>query len=148
MMPGIRLIHAPCLAFGYFDAGRIPEDVMPKFNVTYEIWDEAAVEAGEARERGFEIRDATLREAVKAVLATRTSQVDGVESVDPSDSRIEHARWFTVTNGREFLTGAQEQRSLHVPEGVTGSSRRRIARLVGMDVPAPEPEQEATGPRM
>lgn len=111
---------------------------MPKFNVSYEIWDEAAAEAGETDDRGFELEGGTLRDAIDAVRGTRTNQVDGVESVVASDSRVEHARWITVNNGMEFETGARECRSLHIPEGVTGSSRRRIARLVGMEVPALE----------
>ena len=79
---------------------------------------------------------------------TRTSEVDGVESVQPSDSRIEDARWFTVTNGPEFRTGARESRSLHIPDGVSGASRRRIGRLLGLAIPAPDPELDSSGPRI
>jgi hypothetical protein len=120
---------------------------MPKFNVTYEIWEEAAVEAGETDDKGFELEGGTLREAVEAARATRTNEVDGVESVEPSDSLFEHARWITVNNGREFATGARESRSLHIPDGVTGASRWRIGRLLGLDLPVPDREFGRSDPR-
>ena len=121
---------------------------MPKFDVTYEVWSQEAVEAGDTDERGYEAQGVGLREALDIVRSTRTNQVDGVEDISSSDSRIEHARWFTVNNGAEFLTGERECRSLHIPENVTGASRRRIARLLGIHVPAPEPEFETVGLRM
>jgi len=110
---------------------------MPRFSVTYEIWDEAACEAGDTDERGYALEDGTLREAVVAVRETRTNELDGAESVERSDSQVESARWISVCCGTEFRTGARETRSLHIPDQVSASSRRRIARLLGLDAPAP-----------
>jgi hypothetical protein len=105
---------------------------MPKFHVTYEIVTPESAEQGDVDERGFEIENATLREAIEVVHATRTNRVDGVNSIDASCSRIEDAEWFTITNGMEFETGAYESRSIHMPSSVTGASRRRIAKLLGV----------------
>ena len=104
---------------------------MSKFSVTYEIVTQESAEHGDADERGFIGKDLSLRDAIDEVNSTRTNMVDGVTCIEPSDSRIEHARWFTVFNGMEFETGAQENRSIHIPDNVTGASRRRIARLMG-----------------
>lgn len=105
---------------------------MPKFSVTYEVWDEDAVEYGDTDERGYELEDGTLREAIDAVTSTRTNAVDSIESIEPNNSVIEDARWITINNGMEFETGAFESRSLHIPNCVTSASRRRIARLLGV----------------
>lgn len=107
---------------------------MAKFTVTYEIWDESAAEAGETDDRGVELENGSLREAIDAVLSTRTNKVSGVECVEPSDSRIEHARSITVANGMEYETGAYEYRTIHIPDSVSSASRRRIAALVGVNI--------------
>jgi hypothetical protein len=94
------------------------------------------------------LKHASLREALDAVRETRTNEVDGVQCIQPSDNIADQARWFTITNGMEFRTGARESRSLHVPDNVTAASRRRIARLLGIDVPAPGPEAPSAAPRL
>jgi len=104
---------------------------MAQFSVTYEIVTPESAEAGDADERGFIGRGLDLRDAIDAVTATRTNEVNGIECIEPSDSHGEF-RWLTVYNGMEFKTGACESRSLHIPDNVTGHSRRRIARLLGI----------------
>jgi hypothetical protein len=103
---------------------------MPKFTVTYEIITEASAARGEAQEIGFINRDMSLRDAVQAVCATRTSRVCGVECYEPNHSIVRFADWFSVHNGMEYETGARESRALHVPDSVTGESRKRIFRLI------------------
>lgn len=105
---------------------------MPNFDVTYEIVTQESAEFGDADESDFVVQNVCLRDAIDAVTSTRTNRVGGVECVEASDSRIEQARWITVQNGMEFETGACESRSLHFPRNLTGSSRRRIARLLGV----------------
>lgn len=105
---------------------------MPKFNVTYEIVTEESAEYGDAEERGFIAESVSLREALTLVYNTRTNRVDCGDGAEASDSRMESARWIIVHNGMEYETGARESRSLHIPDSVTGSSRRRIARLFGL----------------
>jgi len=107
---------------------------MRKFNVTFEIVTPESAEYGEAESRGFIGRDMALRDAVAAFHETRTSQVDGVTAIEPNDSRIDSARWTTIINGMEYLTGACESRSIHLPESLTGATRRRLCRLLGVDV--------------
>jgi hypothetical protein len=106
---------------------------MRKFAVTYEVWSAEDSELGATDEKGFELEDGSLREAIDAVTSTRTSAVDGVECIEPSCSVITEARWITITNGMEYETGARESRSLHIPDSVTGASRKRIARLLGVN---------------
>ena len=104
------------------------------FNVTYEIVTEASAAEGDVDERGFISEGVRLRDAIADVQATRTNQVDGVECVECSDSNPDDARWVTVYNGMEYVTGAHESRSLHLPDNLTSATRRRIARLVGARV--------------
>jgi hypothetical protein len=104
------------------------------FSVTYETVTEESAEQGDFEEIGFYSQNVSLRDAIKDVMSTRTNRVDGVERIEPSDSRVEHARWITVHNGMEYETGARESRSLHFPDNLSGSSRRRIARLLGVNV--------------
>lgn len=107
---------------------------MPMFNVTYEIVTPESAEQGDADKRGFVGYDLTLRDAIGEVRMTRTNAVDGVECIEASCSTICDARWITIVNGMEYETGAQESRSIHIPERVSGASRVRIARLVGCRV--------------
>ena len=101
------------------------------FNVTYEIITPESAECGDADERGFILEGATLREAINAVNETRTNHVDGVQAIEADCYPIDGLRWVTIYNGMEFLTGAHENRSLHIPDNVTQASRLRIARLMG-----------------
>lgn len=107
---------------------------MPKFDVTFEIVTPESAEDGDAEERGYVSRSVTLRQAVGDLHSTRTSAVDGVQSIEANESPVRSPRWITVFNGPEFETGANESRSLHIPPGVTDSSRLRIARLAGLSI--------------
>lgn len=104
---------------------------MARFNVTYEIITPDSTEEGEVEDCGFVVENVSLREAFDYVNRTESSQCGGVECIEANDSRVERARWITVYNGMEFRTGARENRSLHIPDTVTGASRARIARLMG-----------------
>lgn len=100
------------------------------FDVTYEIVTPESAERGDAEERGYIGFNLGLRDAIYEVLQTRTSLVEGIEAIEFSDSSVENARWLDVCNGAEFETDAQESRSLHFPEHLTASTKRRIMRLV------------------
>ena len=104
---------------------------MAAFNVTYEIVTPESAENGDVDESGFIAENVSLRDALALVSETRTSRVGGVECSECDSSPCSHPRWITVMNGMEFETGAQESRSLHIPDGVTASTARRIARLMG-----------------
>jgi hypothetical protein len=100
------------------------------FNVTYETVTPESAEQGECDDRGFIAENVSLREAVHYVQDTRTNHVDGVEAIECDSSPAVRPRWVTIVNGMEYETGAQESRSLHIPEQVTDATARRIARLL------------------
>jgi hypothetical protein len=100
------------------------------FTVTYEIITQESAEAGEAEERGTIDTFSSLREALEYVYRTRTDEAGGITCVE-ADCSHGAPRWITVYNGMEFRTGAHENRSLHLPDGITPSSAIRIARLMG-----------------
>lgn len=108
---------------------------MKKFSVTFERWDELAFEAGDTDDRGFVIQDVSLREAMEDGLGARDPSWLG--HCEPNDSRLGYARWLTFDKWNAgtfeyFHTGLEESRSLHIPDGVTEASRKRIARLFGL----------------
>lgn len=101
------------------------------FNVTYDIVTPESAEHGDYAECGFIAENIPLRMAIDALFETRTSRVSGIETIEANECPVEFPYWLTVVNGMEFETGACESRSLHFPDWITGSSRRRIARLIG-----------------
>jgi len=101
------------------------------FDVTYEIVTPESAEQGDADECGFIGKGLSLRVAIEEIHNTRTSWVNGVESIECDSWPMMDPRWVTVTNGTEYETGAQESRSLHMSDNLTAATRRRIARLVG-----------------
>lgn len=72
----------------------------------------------------------SLREAMEILQGTRTAHCGGVEVIEASCSDLSKARWIDVYNGQEYLTGASERRSIHWPDSVTPSTRRRLCRLL------------------
>ena len=94
------------------------------FSVTFEIVTPESAEHGEAADMGYINESCDLRTAIADLFETRTSQCDGITGID------ECGTWITVYNGMEYLTGAHESRSLHVPSNITPSSYDRIARLI------------------
>jgi hypothetical protein len=103
------------------------------FNITYEITTEESSQHGDCEERGYVVQGVSLREAIDTVRSTRTNLVDGVECIECDESPVRYPRWVTVTNGMEYETGSCESRSLHMPDHLTAATRRRIARLCGVN---------------
>ncbi len=108
----------------------INDSMLPGFSVTYEIVTPESAEDGEAEETGYTLESGSLREALAEVWETRTSQVDGVECMEPDCSDPARATSFRVCNGMEFETGARESRTLHFPRGVSPGSAARLCRLI------------------
>lgn len=100
------------------------------FDITFEIVTPESAEHGDAESRGYIWEGATLRDAIGALFETRTSQCGGIQNIEANDSDLSRARWLTVYNGMEFLTGAHESRAIHFPENLTGSSRARLINLI------------------
>lgn len=103
---------------------------MPLFDVSYEIITEASAEDGEAESCGFVGEGLSLRDALDMVQQTESCHCSQ-SSIEASDSRITEARWITVYNSMDYISGDYENRSLHMPDSLTPSSRRRVARLLG-----------------
>lgn len=101
-----------------------------RFAVTFEIVTADSAAHGDAAESGWISRAVELREAVADLIATRTSRVDGIAAIEPSDSEPRGCRWITAYNGTEFETGATESRALHLPATMTAASRARLFRLL------------------
>ena len=103
------------------------------FTVTYEIIPPDHQECcTHGTDHGFIGQDLRLRDAIDDLLTTRTSRVGGIECIEADEWPVDAPRWITVTNGMEFETGCHEQRSLHLPDALTPSTKRRIARLAGV----------------
>ena len=103
---------------------------MYSFNVTYDIVTPESAELGDSEERGFIAEAVPLRSALRYVNETRTCHVGGRETVEPDCwPHNGDFRSIYVTNSTEYLTGASETRALHIPDGVTPSTRKRILRL-------------------
>lgn len=105
-----------------------------KFAVSYERWNEDALNAGDTDDRGMVVENVSLTDAIRL----------GLEVRDPSWINTPEAneypiRWLTFSdwNGgtRDYYeSGVEESRSLHIPDEVSDSSRRRICRLFGLQV--------------
>ena len=98
---------------------------MTRFSVTFETITPESAEDGEAEDRGFVVEAVSLREAVEAL--------EGLGChVEADCYPVTAPRWFTAYSTREdYGTGETENRSLHLPESITESTRIRIARLLG-----------------
>lgn len=103
---------------------------MSRFSVSYEIVTPESAEQGDAAERGWIAQGLSLREALATVGQSRTAHCDGVTAIEACVSQGRPCS-LVVTHGMEYLTGAYESRTLHVPVSVTDSSATRIARLLG-----------------
>ena len=91
------------------------------FSVTYEIVTPESAENGDVAEAGFIAENVSLRDAIDAVGGV-CYEHDG------------NYDWFTNHEyNLDYQTGAQESRSLHLPDGITGASRVRIGRLLGVN---------------
>lgn len=101
---------------------------MKGFTVTYEIVTEESAREGDAAERGYLGQDMTFREALKLFNDERDWTY--VESDILPMSAQQPPSWFTDYGETAFASGEQRSVSLHLPDGITGSSAMRIARLV------------------
>jgi hypothetical protein len=105
-----------------------------QFSVTFERWNDEAFEAGDTDDRGFVIEDVSLRDAMRLGLEFYNPSWGG--SCEADEHPVINPQWLTWPKWNDgtrehYTTGVIESRSLHIPDGVTASSRRRIARLFG-----------------
>jgi hypothetical protein len=92
------------------------------FNVTFEIYTDESTEHGEAESSGFELENVTLREAYEFL------RWNG-HNCEASCSDVGQAGWLTFYNGANFRTGETINYALHMPDKLTASTRKRIARI-------------------
>lgn len=102
------------------------------FAVTFEIVTQESAENGDYEEIGYIDQNLNLRDAIEEVQKTRTNEVDGVQSIELDCSMIDQARSITITNSMEYITGANESRTIHFPKNLTTSTKRRIAKILGV----------------
>lgn len=97
------------------------------FNVTFDIVTEESAAEGDVAESGFVSKDSGLRDAMHDVFAIGAN----VTAIECDSSPALAPCWITVYGGMNMYSGEYESRSLHLPESLTPSSRRRVARLMG-----------------
>jgi hypothetical protein len=110
---------------------------MLKFAVTFERYlpHDDDEEVCDADERGFVIEDCSLRDAVRLGLEVREPSWAG--ACEPDSYPARGVRWLTFYNWNDCTRdqierGIRESRSLHFPDTLTESSRRRVCRLFGI----------------
>ncbi len=97
---------------------------MAEFNVTFETVTPESSESGDFATSGFIVEDVPLREAL--------DHLDIGLYVEANCYPVKDPRWFTFYGyGHDYTTGATENRSLHLPDSITESSKQRIAKLIG-----------------
>jgi len=103
---------------------------MPRFSVTYATVTEDSARDGDYADSGYLAQDVSLREAIAAI-----GYVGHLGYCEADSSRIsleEPPRWFSFPDEEgNYRTGERTDKALHLPEGLTPSSRMRIARLLG-----------------
>ena len=107
-----------------------------KAHVYYAIVSQESAESGDCSESGEIERGLPLRDAIKALFATRTNEVDGIESIEASCDPLPVSGWLafspavTVYNNMEYRTGDYENRSLCPVGRISAYSWRRLVRLI------------------
>jgi hypothetical protein len=109
---------------------------MKGFAVTFERYlpHDESDDISEPDESGFVIENATLRDAMSQGLEYSRPEWSG--SCEPDSYPPRGVRWLNFYNWNESTRddierGIKESRSLHFPQAITESSRRRICRLFG-----------------
>ena len=108
--------------------------MLSNWNVTFSTVTPESAEDGDYAETGFELEGTDFRTAIACF-------GDCAESADswPVDGSV---RWFDspiIQDRAHFELGHERHLSLHIPEQITPSSRRRLARLLGLEVIEREP---------
>ena len=98
--------------------------------VTFTTVTPESAEEGDFDETGHVLEEGSFREA----LAAWWEDARGchVEADTMPTNPCNPPRWFTACAGEpDYVTGAEREVSLHIPDDVTPASRLRLARLVG-----------------
>jgi hypothetical protein len=96
---------------------------MTTFLLTFETITPESAEQGDVAEHGVLYEAITLREALE--------QLEGAETIEANEYPLQCPRWVTGYGTHEdYLSGEVGNISLHFPEHLTPSTRRRIVRLL------------------
>ena len=99
------------------------------FTLTYEIVTPESASKGDVAERGY--CDEFGWHYAEPVAVSLYASLRTLSSLEPDCSDWTYARSWREADGREdYRTGAVENRSIHLPDGITPSSRARINRLI------------------
>ena len=99
------------------------------WSVTYGVVTDESAEHGDYAETGFHAKNVTFREAMDLW------DYDGCH-IEADCYPVSYPTWFTAYDSNKgtrewFETDRRECQDLHIPDYVTESSRKRLARLVG-----------------
>jgi hypothetical protein len=108
--------------------GKERHATMTTFSVTYELVNEDEAAEGGTDRRGFASEDTSLRDAIISLFSGDWPDWNSVEA---NEYPVTCPRSITVYGSMSWRTGDYETRTLHIPDDVTPSSRRRIVRLLG-----------------
>ena len=98
---------------------------MTDFLMTYEVITPSSAAHGDAEDSGVLYPSITLREAL--------DELSSAEHVEANEWPVTCPRWITGYRTHEdHEVGDSCNLSLHFPEHLTPSTRRRIARLLGV----------------
>ena len=96
---------------------------MTTFLLTFETVTPESAALGDVAEHGVLYEAITLREALE--------QFEGAEIIEANEYPVQSSRWVTGYGTHEdYLSGEVGNISLHFPEHLTPSTRRRIVRLL------------------
>ena len=96
---------------------------MTDFMMTYELITPSSAAHGDVEDAGILYPSITLREAIE--------ELSGAEYVEANEYPVTSPRWVTGYGTHEdYLSGETGNLSLHFPEHLTPSTRRRIVRLI------------------
>lgn len=96
---------------------------MTTFLLTFERITPESAALGDVAESGVLYEGISLREAI--------DEMDGAETIEANEYPLHSPRWVTAYGTHEdYLSGEVGNISLHFPEHLTPSTRRRIVRLI------------------
>lgn len=100
-----------------------------RFRVTYDIVTPESAEHGDSAESGFVLPGGWKEPAGSPEPVSMTLR-EAAELCYPQE---DSGHWLSEADGRvDYATGAEERRSLHPPDNITGASYGRLKRLLGV----------------
>lgn len=97
------------------------------FSVTFDVVTPESAEQGDVADSGFVVDGVSLRDAIAALQGAQVAP-----SCEPFNPNYRYTWFYTMDAEVNYRTGAEETRALHLPTNLTPSTRRRIARLLGV----------------